>query len=88
MKPELTYSELTGNYYIVTAWSKPGVAKTKYDVTNQVEAIVKKANAASREQVKRLFTHAWKRRSKCAPGCSCSMCKEVITMLGGCGGGE
>ncbi len=36
MKPEIALSHMTGCWYVVTAWKSPGCAKTKYDVTEQM----------------------------------------------------
>ena len=35
MQPELTYGYLTESIYVVTRWARPGVAQTKYDITDQ-----------------------------------------------------
>lgn len=46
MKPKLLYSELTNNYYIATKYKPVGNndfdVVEKYDVTEEVEAIIKK----------------------------------------------
>lgn len=35
MTPELAYGYLTESVYVVTRWVRPGVAQTKYDITEQ-----------------------------------------------------
>jgi hypothetical protein len=47
-------SPLTGRYYIVTAVRKDGSAKTKYDCTEEVEALVAEENSRLNAEILRL----------------------------------
>jgi hypothetical protein len=50
MKPMIVYSEMTGRWYVATRYKDLGngdyIASTKYDVTDQMEAILKKRGSA------------------------------------------
>lgn len=44
--PTLAYSEMTGRHYLVTAWLRPGLARTKIDITDQVRALNEREQAS------------------------------------------
>jgi hypothetical protein len=42
MQPELAYGYLTKSVYVVTRWARPGVAQTKYDITDQFHTMARR----------------------------------------------
>jgi hypothetical protein len=42
MQPELAYGYLTKSVYVVTRWARPGVAQTKYDITDQFHVMARR----------------------------------------------
>lgn len=47
--PQIMRSPLTGNWYVVTRFRSDGSAQTKYDVTDQVNAIIQSALRLAKE---------------------------------------
>ncbi len=53
MPPELALGPITKSVYVVTRWVRPGVAGTKYDVTEQFREIIEQLGFNTLERAAR-----------------------------------
>jgi hypothetical protein len=70
--PGLAHSTLTGNYYFVSSWRPDGSARTKHDITKDVQDLMASADT----EIHRLLGLLRKAEEYAphAPGCPCAPC--------------